>query len=267
METLRERRIRLSDGAETTLQQWGERGPLLLGLHGVASSRRGWMRIGEYLAGSYRVAAYDQRGHGDTSVAQPMTRARILDDLRDVVASLGEPLHALMGHSWGGAVVVAAGRELDAVERVVAIDPMLRLGPGIWSANVVREYRTLLGVPFDEREAAVRASYAKFPPVELDAKVHASRRLELATLERLGADSGIEAGEWDLRRTAYDYPKPLLLALPDPTRSVVPPEERDELRAHGGPHLRIEVFAGAGHSLQREAFDRFMPVLEAFLQG
>ncbi|HEX3466843.1 MAG TPA: alpha/beta fold hydrolase, partial [Candidatus Elarobacter sp.] len=234
METMRERRVTLGDGAETTLQQWGERGPLLLGLHGVASARFGWARIGEHLAGRFRLVAYDQRGHGDASAAAPLTQQRILDDVRDVVAALGEPLHALMGHSWGGAVAVVAGRELDAVARVVAIDPMLRLGAGIWSANVLREYRTLLTLPEAERESTVRTSYATYHPVELEAKVHASRRLSIDTLERLGIESGIETGAWDVRAAAYDYPKPLLLALPDPARSVVPPDERDELRAHGG---------------------------------
>jgi len=65
----------------------------------------------------------------------------------------------------------------------------------------------------------------------------------------------------------HDYPKPLLLALADPKRSVVSPAERDEFRARGGPHVRVEVFAGASHSLQRDAFDRFIAVLERFLLG
>jgi pimeloyl-ACP methyl ester carboxylesterase len=258
--------VRLSDGAETTLQRWGESGPLVLGVHGVGASRRGWARIGEHLAGNARVVAYDQRGHGDSSVQSPMTLERILADLGDVVASLGEPVHALMGHSWGGAVAVIGGRELAAVERVVAIDPMLRLGAGLWSTSVLREHRQALVLSPEEREAAIRRSYAGLPEVEVASKLHATQRLSIETLEALGGDSEIEAGRWDYRTAVHDYPKPLLLALPDPTRSVVPPAEREELRELGGPHVRFAVFDGAGHSLQREAFDRFIPVLEAFLE-
>jgi len=43
----------------------------------------------------------------------------------------------------------------------------------------------------------------------------------------------------DYRSAVYDYPKPLLLALPDPTRSVVPPDEREELRRLGGPNVQF----------------------------
>jgi pimeloyl-ACP methyl ester carboxylesterase len=265
METVREPRIQLSDGAETTLQRWGESGPLVLGVHGVGASRRGWARIGEHLAARVRVVAYDQRGHGDSSAQSPMTLERILADLGDVVSSLDEPVHALMGHSWGGAVAVIGGRGLDVVGRVVAIDPMLRLGAGLWSTSVLREHRPALALSPDEREVSIRRSYAGLPEVEVASKLHATRRLSIDTLEALGADSEIEAGRWDYSSAVYDYPKPLLLALPDPARSVVPPDEREELRRLGGPNVHFAVFEGAGHSLHREAFDRFIPVLEAFL--
>jgi pimeloyl-ACP methyl ester carboxylesterase len=257
----------LSDGAETTVQQWGERGPLVVGVHGLGSSRRGWARIGERLGDRYRVVAYDQRGHGDSDVQGPMTFERSVADLTDVVASLGEPVRALIGHSWGGAVVVAAGRRLDVVARVVAIDPMLRVEAGVWNAQTLPEYRRQLAPPLDEREAAIRRSLAALPQIEVESKLHATRRLAIETIEALGIDNDIDAGRWDLRELVASYPKPLLLALADPKRSVVSGAERDEFSLSGGEHVRVEAFAGAGHSLQRDAFDRVMPVVEAFLAG
>ena len=267
-----ERQLALSDGARTTVQQWGVRGPLLVGVHGLGSSRRGWARIGDHLGerrsarlgGRYRVVAYDQRGHGDSSVTGPMTFERSVADLGEVVASLGEPVYALLGHSWGGAVVVAGGRRLD-VARVVALDPMLRVERGVWSAQTLPEYRRQLAQTPEEREAAVRRSFAALPEIEVESKLHATRRLTIEPVEALGADNGIDAGAWDLRELVERYPKPLLLALADPKRSVVPDAERDAYRARGGQHVRVEVFAGASHSLQRDAFDLVMPVVEAFL--
>ncbi|HEY0615187.1 MAG TPA: alpha/beta hydrolase [Candidatus Elarobacter sp.] len=258
--------LQLSDGAETTVQHWGERGPLLVAVHGLGASRRGWARIAEHLAQRYRVAAYDQRGHGDSSSRSPMTFARGVEDLADVVASLGEPVQALVGHSWGGAVAVAGGRRLD-VERVAAIDPMLRVERGVWSRYTLPEYEKLFAQSPEEREAAVRRSYAALPEIEMESKLHATRRLALEPVVALGADNGIDEGRWDFRELIYDYPKPLLLALADPKRTVVPEAERAEYRARGGANLRIEVFTGASHSLQRDAFDRFLPVLETFLGG
>lgn len=264
METLREHRVRLADGAETTVQHWGDAGPIVVGVHGLGSSRRGWARIGEHLAGRYRVIAYDQRGHGDNSARAPMTLEQSVADLADVVASLGEPVHALAGHSWGGAVVVVAGRQLD-VARVVAIDPMLHVETGVWGAQTLPEYRRQIAAPLEEREASIRRSFAALPEIEIASKLHATRRLTIEPIEALGADNEIDGGRWDLRELIAGYPKPLLLALADAKRSVVSAAERDAFGARGGEHVRLEVFAGAGHSLQRDAFDRVMPVIEAFL--
>ena len=266
METLNERRVALSDGSATTLQQWGERGPIVVAVHGLGSSRRGWVRLGERFAPQLRVVAYDQRGHGDHSASGPMTFERSVADLADVVAALGEPVDALIGHSWGGAVVVAGGRRTDAA-RVVAVDPMLQLGPGVWSESVLREFETIAAQSPQEREAAIRRSYTALPEIEVEAKLHAVRRLRFDAVAALGDDNGIDAGDWDLRALVHDYPKPLLVAVADPKRSVVPPAQRDEIRARGGAHVTLEVFEGASHSLQRDAFERFVPVLERFLDG
>ncbi|MDQ6941299.1 MAG: alpha/beta hydrolase [Candidatus Eremiobacteraeota bacterium] len=264
MITLRERQVRLSDGAQTVVQQWGDHGPLVVGVHGLGSSRRGWARIGERLRERYRVVAYDQRGHGDHDAKGPMTLARSVADLADVVASLDESVHALVGHSWGGAVVIAGGRQLD-VARVVAIDPMLRVHPGVWSTQTLPEYRKQLAPALKEREASIRRSLGALPDIEIESKLHATRRLTIEPIEALGEENEIDAGRWDLRDLIAGYPKPLLLALADSQRSVVLDSERKEFRASGGGHVRIEEFPGAGHSLQRDAFDRVMPVLDAFL--
>ncbi len=246
------------------MQQWGERGPLVVGVHGLGSSRRGWARIAEHLADRYRFVAYDQRGHGDSAVKGPMAFERSVADLADVVAALGEPVGALIGHSWGGAVVVAGGRRLDAA-RVVAIDPMLHVRAGVWNAQTLPEYRRMLGQKLEEREAAIRVSHAALPGVEIESKLHAARRITLDPIVALGEENAIDAGAWNLCELVRGYPKPLLLALADPRRSVVLGPERAEFRAHGGPNVRLDVFEGASHSLQRDAFDRFIPVLERFL--
>ncbi len=262
--TASERRVRLSDGAETTLQQWGERGPLLVGVHGLGASRFGWARIGEHLAGRYRVVAFDQRGHGESARVRDMTFARSVADVRDVVAALGEPVHALLGHSWGGAVVVGAGREL-AVERVVAIEPMLNAAAGVWSGSVVPQYAELLAPPPAEREALIRTANAALPEVEIQAKLHAGRHIALAPILALGEENGIDEGRWNFLALLDGYPRPLWLAVAGAKRSVFSQSDRDYARERGGANVRITVYEGASHSLQRDAFDRFMPDLEAFL--
>ena len=246
------------------MQQWGTHGPIIVAVHGLSSSRRGWARIGEHLADRYRVVAYDQRGHGDSSVKGPMTLERSVADLSEVVAALGEPVHAVIGHSWGGGVAVVGGRSLD-VARVVAIDPMLHVERGVWSTQTLPEYRRMLGQPLAEREASIRVSHGALPQIEIAAKLHAAQRITIETIVALGEENAIDEGRWDVRDLVAGYPKPLLFALADPRRSVVVPAERPELSEHGGANVHVEVFEGASHSLQRDAFDRVMPVLKRFL--
>ncbi len=264
MMTYAERTVRLSDGAETTLAQWGERGPLLVGLHGLGASRFGWARIGEHLAGRYRTVAFDQRGHGDSAQVGDMTFARSVADVADVAAALGEPVHALLGHSWGGAIAIGAGRELD-VARVVAVDPMLNASAGVWASSVIPQYVELLGPPLSEREALIQVANAELPAVEIQAKLHAARHIALAPIVALGAENGIDDGRWNFRALLDDYPRPLWLAVAGQKRSVFSAGDRDYARERGGPNVRLTEYEGASHSLQRDAFARFIPDLEAFL--
>lgn len=264
MDAATERAVRLSDGARTTLTQWGERGPLVVGVHGVGSTRFGWARIGEHLAGGYRVVAYDQRGHGDSADVGDMTFARSLADVQDVLAALGEPVHALMGHSWGGAVAIGAGRALaGSSARVVAIDPMLTGEPGVWTRSVLPEYQKLLAQTFEERERTIRAS--TLPQIEIDAKLYAARRTKLAPIEALGTENGIDEGRWDFTELLAAYPVPLLLAVAGLKRSVFLEAERTFAAQRGGGNVRLVTYEGASHSLQRDAFERFVPDLEEFL--
>lgn len=256
--------VALSDGERTTLRRHGARGPLVVGVHGLGASRYGWDRVAQHLASRYRFVAYDQRGHGDSPGARDVRLARSIEDCRDVLAALGEPVHALVGHSWGGAVVIGAGRGLEA-GRVVAIDPLLRAARGVWSESVLPEFRRQLAPPLPERERAIRAENAALPEVEIAAKLHATRRLRIAAIEAVGAENGIDEGRWSFLTLLDDYPRPLLIAVADPRRTVF--GEDDQARERGGRNVRIAAFPGASHSLQRDAFDRFAPELEAFLAG
>jgi pimeloyl-ACP methyl ester carboxylesterase len=261
------RRVELGDGAVTHVEGWGERGPILLCVHGITSSRRSWRRTAEYFSSKYRVVAYDQRGHGDSAaVAGPMTLERSLQDLAAVVATLDGPIRGLIGHSWGGAVAILGGRRV-ACERVIAIDPMLHQAAGMWAADFVDDLRDLLAIPPAGRIPAIREMFASLPAVEVEAKVHAMQSMCIESIEALGAENAADAGKWDLREAVREYPKPLFMPVADPSDSVIFPDDLAFVRAHGGPNVSVEVFTGEGHTLQRTAFEKFAAASERFLAG
>ncbi|HEY5256764.1 MAG TPA: alpha/beta hydrolase [Candidatus Baltobacteraceae bacterium] len=255
--------VALDDGATAQLDRWGERGPLLLCVHGMTSSRKSWERVARHLADRYRVVAYDQRGHGDSSgVCGPMTLARATRDLENVAGALGEVPYALIGHSWGGAVVILGGRSM-AVRKVVAIDPMLRQRDDRWYAEFLEDLAPIFALQGAERAAKVRAEYADWPEIDRERKVHAVATMDAGPIQRLRDEN--PAATWDLRETIAAYPKPLLLAMADQTQSIVSADDLDLVRERGGNHVRVAIFEGQGHSLHRTAFDAFVSDLDAFL--
>ena len=259
-----ERTIQLGDGAATVLESWGERGPAVVCVHGITSSRKAWARTAHALQDRMRVFAYDQRGHGDSAAVQgPMTLLRSLDDLRDVVANIGEAV-SLIGHSWGGAVVLLGGREPFA-EKVVAIDPMLRVEPGTWRREYLDDAEHDFALAWPALETVLRERLRAWHALDVDGKLHAVRRMNAQSIERLGADNHVEQGGWDLRDTVRDYPKPLLILAAAAAESALGASDVDHLHRASGPRMTFDVFADQGHNLHRTDFDRYIARTRAFL--
>jgi pimeloyl-ACP methyl ester carboxylesterase len=258
-----QRIVALDDGATTTAERWGDLGPIVVCVHGMTSSRKSWERTALHLRDRFRVVAYDQRGHGDSSgVTGPMAIERAVRDLENVAASLGEAPFALFGHSWGGAVAILAGRSLP-VERVAAIDPGLRQLSQQWYREMLEEIAPMFALQGAERDAYVREDYAAWPEIDRERKVHAVATMTLAPLHGLRDENGDE--NWNVLPALIDYPKPLLLAMADPDETIVAPADMAAVEREGGEKVKIVVFKGEGHNLHRMAFDRFAAELDRFL--
>lgn len=260
-----EERHALDDGAQTTIERWGTHGPVMLAVHGMTSSRKAWDRFAQHYGDRFRIYAYDQRGHGDSSgVTGPMMLHRALLDLFSVIQRIGEPIDTLMGHSWGAAVAILGGRRFD-VRRVIAIDPMIRQNSDIWYDEVLADLEALFAARGEERDRRVDAEYAQYGWGDLDivAKKHAVRTMTIEPIERLRRENPPES--WDLRRDLEAYPKPLLLAMADSRESIVSMDDLKFARESGGANLTIRAFENQGHNLHRTSFDAFAAEVDAFL--
>jgi len=229
----------------------------------MTSSRKSWERLARHLDGRFRVAAYDQRGHGDSaSVTGPMALRRGTADAAEVAAALGEQVDALLGHSWGGAVAIVAGATLP-VARVATIDPMIRQVDAQWYGEFLQELDDLFALCGDARDVRVREEYAAWSPLDVEAKVHAVHAMTTAPIAGLRDENPLET--WDLRAALARYPKPLLLALAARGESINDDATLEEI-ARGLPlNVRIVEFPGAGHNLHRTEFEAFASALDAWL--
>jgi pimeloyl-ACP methyl ester carboxylesterase len=260
-----EERVTLDDGVETTLERWGNRGPVMLCVHGMTSSRKSWERFALDYQDRYRVYAYDQRGHGDSAhVGGPMTLHRALLDLYYVMDAIPDTVDLLAGHSWGGAVCILGGRRFD-VRRVVAVDPMIRQAGNPWYDEFLADLKSLFAHKGEARDARVAEEYSSlgWGEIDIERKKHAVRNMTTAPIERLRDENPPET--WDLRRDLEAYPKPLLLAMAGADESIVELEDLKYVRERGGPNVAIRVFEQQGHNLHRTDFDRFIEELDIFL--
>jgi pimeloyl-ACP methyl ester carboxylesterase len=111
-------------GTTMHFQQIGQ-GPDLVLVHGLFSNLAfWWLHIAPRLAETHRVTALDLRGHGFSAL--PPEGYRAVDLAEDVVAlmdHLGIGEAHLLGHSFGGAVILAlAARHPGRVRRVTLAD-------------------------------------------------------------------------------------------------------------------------------------------------
>jgi pimeloyl-ACP methyl ester carboxylesterase len=116
--TLARVRIALA-GFDAFYEEHGSGAPLVL-VHGLGASTAIWQKVVGPLAEHFRVIAYDLRGLGrSTTPPPPYSMAQLLGDLQRLVDSLGLERFGLVGHSLGGAIVLAYA--LEHPERVAAV--------------------------------------------------------------------------------------------------------------------------------------------------
>ena len=129
--------------------EWGDESlPPLVCLHGVTSHGRHFRPLAERLADRFHVVALDLRGHGDSPWEPPWNLEQHVADVLD--AAPDGPC-AWLGHSFGGRIAYeTAAAEPDRVERLVLLDPAIRLPPhvGLLSAENARRDRSY--VSFEE---------------------------------------------------------------------------------------------------------------------
>jgi pimeloyl-ACP methyl ester carboxylesterase len=123
-----ERRIAVS-GLTLRVREWATGGsssagaPIVL-VHGLASNSRIWDAVAPRLAEHHHVIALDQRGHGQSDRATDgYTFDQVVTDLAGVIKAFNLDRPVLVGHSWGGNVVLQyAATYPDGVRGLVLVD-------------------------------------------------------------------------------------------------------------------------------------------------
>jgi pimeloyl-ACP methyl ester carboxylesterase len=98
-----------TNGLRLRLRDWGGPTvtPAILLVHGLASNAHIWDLLAPLLADDFRVAAIDQRGHGQSDKpTDDYNLMTIAEELADAIRALGWMRPLVVGHSWGANVAL-----------------------------------------------------------------------------------------------------------------------------------------------------------------
>ena len=112
-------------------------GPLLVLLHGIASTADTWAPVADALAQRHTILAPDLLGHGESAKPRgDYSLGAYASGVRDLVAALGHDRATVVGHSLGGGIAMQFAYQFpERIERLVLVDsgglgrevhPMLR---------------------------------------------------------------------------------------------------------------------------------------------
>jgi N-formylmaleamate deformylase len=248
----------------------GNKPPVMLA-HGVTDAGPCWTPVAEALAAEYDTIMVDARGHGRSDAPEggygPAEQA---DDLAGVITALALERPAVLGHSMGAATaLVLAGVNSDLPGAILLEDP-----PAWWTGwsdtpaalerHVGMRERALTckGKTREELIAGQRAEQPDWSDTELEPWADAKLRFSPNVLSVFGRDTAAGV-DWPvvLRRITC----PALLITGDPEHGAIVTDESAAVLEALVPHLQITHIPGAGHSIRRDQFGRYMEVVRGFL--
>jgi pimeloyl-ACP methyl ester carboxylesterase len=112
----------VTDDRALSYEDYGS-GPVVLLIHGSPGNGKAWARVGEHLAGRYRVIAPDLPGYGETTPQPPEHDPDVgyASELVEALVRHVGPPAVLAGHSYGGVVALAVALRGNVPVRALAL--------------------------------------------------------------------------------------------------------------------------------------------------
>jgi pyruvate dehydrogenase E2 component (dihydrolipoamide acetyltransferase) len=231
----------------------GDSGDVVLMVHGYGGDRNSWLFLQSPLAARYRVYALDLPGHGTSAKdvgdgSVDLLADAVLGVLDAVTGPAGGRVH-LVGHSLGGAVVLAAAaRRGEQVASVTLFAPA-GFGPGInagyvrgfAAASTRRELKLVVGQLFADEQLVTRQVVDDLLAYKrLDGVSEALGSLTETLLD--GDEQRIDSVAL-LRALGGGVPVTVVWGSAD---RIIPPEQASSAAA-AAPGADVRVIDGAGH--------------------
>lgn len=247
------------DGVKLCYEDTGTSAAPIVFVHGWCCDHSYFAPQAGHFSARHRVVSLDQRGFGQSDKpAQEYTIEGFADDLAWLCEKLGLERPALVGHSMGGAVVLAAAARHPRLARAVVLSD-----PAVLFPKVVRDgidaFVAALGQPAYRDVARAFIDERLFSPRDDAARRARIVAHMLETPQHVMRSAFANLIKFDSEKAARECQAPVLLidaevGLPDRTRFR-------ELC----PTLQCAQTAGAGHFHQLEVPDQVNAMISRFL--
>ncbi len=259
------------DGTRVRYVDAGE-GPVVVLLHGFASSIENWVKVLPELTKSYRVIALDLRGFGWTDRPEtdysPEAQAKLVAALLEERGVHGKV--SLVAHSWGSSVALAfALAQPERVERLALYDAWVydnQLPSMFHMARAPGLGEMLFGLFYDQR-ADERITQAFYDPEFItEALVEDVERAFDRPGTRAAALATVRGMDFTRMESKYASVKVPTLLLWGREDNVTPPSIGERL-TRSLPQSKLIVYPRCGHFPMLEAASESTRDLREFLGG
>jgi pimeloyl-ACP methyl ester carboxylesterase len=259
-------------------------GPALLLIHGVGANSTTWEPVHAKLAQRFTVIAPDLLGHGESDKPRAdYSLAAFANGMRDLLAALDIDRVTVVGHSFGGGVAMQFAYQYpQLVERIVLVSSggvgkdvslALRLAAlpmGSDALAMLRVPGALPAVRLFGRAVGTVLGSTKFGRDVADIGDLLGNLLEpgalsafARTLRSVVDGSGQFVTMLDRSYLMQSMPVQLIWGEED----LVIPVEHARMAHEAMPDSRLEIFEKSGHMPFRDHPDRFVEVVERFLDS
>ncbi len=247
--------------------RWGERGPLVVLLHGIGGGREGWGPTGAALAAAgFRALAVDQPGYGLSPAIEPFDLAGRAGAVQRLIESTGDRA-VVVGHSMGGMVAQElVARAPQAVSALVLAGTSPAFGPsdGEWQRNFLAARFAPLDAGCGMAGLAETLVPAMVAAGADPARVAAAKALMAGVPEATYRRALAALVRFDRRPNLPQIAVPTLVVTGDEDRTASP--EVAGRMAERIPGARVRILPATGHLLMLEQPAAFDAALLDFLR-
>jgi pimeloyl-ACP methyl ester carboxylesterase len=261
----------IANGVKLHFYRTGGSKPPMVLLHGVTDDGLCWTHIADGLAHDYDVIMVDMRGHGKSEAPEEgYTLTVMAGEIAALIKELSLEKPVIMGHSMGAITTLTlAGLYPDVPRAIVLEDP-----PPFWmikktdKSEPPNPNHLALWIKSNKRKtkedlfSEVRSGNPGWAEAEMEPWVNSKLRYSPRIGKMISMD---DLPGMDFDNLVKQVTCPALILTADTMKGAIVSEKDAAALKQGVPQLEVVHIDGAGHSIRRDQYEKYMEAVKAFL--